>query len=140
MRWTLFGILVFAQAPDLSQAPAAIWTSCLVQTGVLGWLLFIHLPANDKQLKEILDGKDKHITDITVKFLLTIEAKDLATKVAAAEYKAAMDSVVRHCRDEIDKIISIGKETTLSKRKQMQIEATMIREQERRHGEEPADE
>jgi hypothetical protein len=34
------------------------WVGAGLLGAVLSWLMFIHLPAKDKQLKEIIDGKD----------------------------------------------------------------------------------
>jgi len=50
---------------------------------VLSWLLFVHLPNKDKQLKEFVDAKDALVRDLTVKF------------------KEALDIVISHCDEEI---------------------------------------
>lgn len=108
ITWLSICALTVAQMPNPSMEPlAGVWASVIVQTGVLGWLLLIHLPAKDKQSKEqatefrnYVESKDQHITAITEKFLKTIEAKDLATVAMAEKYEAAMDNVIRHCREE----------------------------------------
>jgi len=47
-----------AQTPAESLAGGAGWVGAGLLGGVLAWLMFVHLPSKDKQIKELIDGKD----------------------------------------------------------------------------------
>lgn len=59
------------------------WLGAGLLGGVLAWLLFVHLPSKDKQLKEFMDAKDKHV------------------EMMASRYQIALDVVITHCREEM---------------------------------------
>jgi gas vesicle protein len=86
---------------------------------VLGWLMFIHLPAKDKQLKELIDVKDKQIKDLIDdkdKALTEIvkakddrikevmDAKDSRMHRLSEDFRGALDKVVEHCKEESEKL------------------------------------
>lgn len=68
------------------------WATFVVQGGVLAWLLFVHIPAKDKQMKEFYDSKEK------------------SDREQMEKYKASLDAVVKHCEDENDKVASMFRE------------------------------
>lgn len=74
-------IALLAQSP-LPETPAgwAGWATALSSGGVLAWLLFVHLPSRakadekfqatkDQQLRELIDGCEKHTQALTKTFL-----------------------------------------------------------------------
>jgi hypothetical protein len=75
---------------------------------VLSWLLFIHLPAKDKQLKELTDAKDKQLKDLIDGKDRTIEsilAKQwLALKEMETAYRADLKLVAEHCKSELEAV------------------------------------
>ncbi len=62
-------LLTFSENHPSSAGPDQVtggagWVGAGLLGSVLAWLLFVHLPAKDKQLKELLEGKDKQIEAI----------------------------------------------------------------------------
>ena len=55
--------LLFAQAAGLSPEPSG-WAGAGLLGLVLAWLLFIHLPAKDKQIVEANDKKDIQMASV----------------------------------------------------------------------------
>jgi hypothetical protein len=71
--------LVLPDAISDPLAGGAGWVGAGLLGLVLGWLLLVHLPAKDKQLKDLLEAKDKQIRDL-------VEAKDrMAERMEAAK-------------------------------------------------------
>lgn len=58
----LFAVL--AQADPSSLVGGAGWAGVGLLGSVLSWLLFIHLPAKDKLVKELVEAKDAQIKDM----------------------------------------------------------------------------
>ncbi len=73
------------------------WVGAGLLGGVLAWLLFIHLPGKDKQLKDFIDSKDKQVTDLHQR---NWEMLQQLTK----DYKEGMKDVALHCEQEISKL------------------------------------
>jgi len=80
------------------------WTCAGLLNGVLGWLMFKHLPDTTRQQKELLESKDKQITELVLSFEKRLDAKDIAYGMVMAQqrvdFKAALDTVVDHCEKE----------------------------------------
>lgn len=76
-------VAVLAQSVADPVAGGAGWIGAGLLGSVLAWLLFVHLPAKDKQLKEMIEGKDAMMRDLTDK------------------HRQAIDSVVAHCQSEL---------------------------------------
>lgn len=89
-------MLLIAQA---TLAGAEGWVGTGLLGTVLGWLLLVHLPAKDKQLKELLEAQAEER-----------KAKELADVAAAEKYKAALDLIVQHCKEDSERIIHAFKE------------------------------
>ncbi len=70
------------------------WVGAGLLGGVLAWLLFIHLPGKDKQLKDFIDGKDKQVADLHQRNWEMIQQ---LTK----DYKDGMKEVALHCEEEM---------------------------------------
>ncbi len=79
---------VFAQAADPISGGAG-WVGAGLLGGVLGWLLFVHLPSKDKQLKELMESKDGMVRDL------------------AKEFRLDLDRIVTHCKDENERIVEV---------------------------------
>lgn len=96
-----------------------------VGTGLLGtvlaWLLFVHLPAKDKLLKETHENKDEHLRDLTTnkdkqlhelteryekKLEQTIEAFKQQGQETKTEFRNALNSIIDHCRTETSELIA----------------------------------
>lgn len=61
-----FYLTALAQTDALTGG--AGWASFGIAGAVLSWLLLVHLPSKDKQMKEFFDNKDKHIETIITSF------------------------------------------------------------------------
>jgi hypothetical protein len=109
--------------PLLPANPAgwAGWASFLTSGGVLVWLLFWHLPAKDKQLKELLDGKDSHVVRLSDSCERKLEIVAAAFKAEgernreewrregkekSEDFKGAMTTVVQHCEKELVRTVA----------------------------------
>jgi DNA anti-recombination protein RmuC len=75
---------------------------------VLGWLMFIHLPAKDKQLQAVIDNKDKVLNDLIQakdsRIKEVMEVKDQRIQQLSTDFRAALDKVVDHCQEEAEKL------------------------------------
>ena len=61
------------------------WIGAGLLGAVLSWLMLVHLPAKDKQIREIMASHNE------------------STRLLAADFKISLDAVVKHCADENDK-------------------------------------
>lgn len=75
---------------------------------VLGWLMFIHLPAKDKQLQAVIDNKDKVLNDLIQakdsRIKEVMEVKDQRIQQLSTDFRAALDKVVDHCQEEAERL------------------------------------
>src|ERR1700735_83114 len=55
--------VLFADADPISLPGGAALIGTSLLGSVLGWMFFVHLPAKDKQMKEMMDSKDKLAVD-----------------------------------------------------------------------------
>jgi hypothetical protein len=116
-------LLQAAQIDPISNG--AGWVGAGLLGLVLGWLLLVHLPAKDKQLKEVIDGKDKLLDGIiaTKDKLLkdTIDSRDkqlndiLAKKwdmiqALTKDHKESVERVALHCEQEMGNITKYWQE------------------------------
>lgn len=76
--------MVIGQAGEPISGGAG-WVGAGMLGSVLAWLLFVHLPSKDKQIKEM------------------IESRDSLVKELADTHRKAVADVVDHCRDELSK-------------------------------------
>jgi hypothetical protein len=94
-------------------APAWVGTGLL--GGVLGWLLFVHLPAKDKQISALIADRDKaiseqaqrhdaHTRDITDRFNEAMSGIVVRyteqERERRTDYREALAVVVNHCERE----------------------------------------
>ena len=73
--------ILFSQGDPI--AGGAGWVGAGLLGGVLSWLLFVHLPSKDKQLKEFM------------------EAKDELARSLVQEHRLVLQSAQDHCQQEI---------------------------------------
>lgn len=110
--------LLFAQTENLLPQTAggwAGWAGFLSSGGVLLWLLFKHLPAQDARLERFitvkddqLKSKDELIHTATAATNARIEAVTAIyrqeSKEAREEFKNALNAILNHCEKETTKI------------------------------------
>ena len=77
--------LLIAQSPDVL-AGGAGWAGAGLLGLVLSWLLLVHLPAKDKQLKEIID---QHYAE---------------SGRQRADFGEQLDRIARHCETELERV------------------------------------
>lgn len=122
MTLSLHYLIVAQVAPAIAQGASvdpisggAGWVGAGLLGLVLAWLLFIHLPAKDKQLAGLIESKDKQLADLvdsrdsfvrelTHNFRDAMQAAAVAAAVQDKErrddYKASLATVVSHCEKE----------------------------------------
>jgi uncharacterized membrane-anchored protein YhcB (DUF1043 family) len=125
---TLFLALPAAQAGTDTLSGGAGWVGAGLLGLVLSWLLFIYLPAKDKQLKEFNEAKDKQIGELVNHFETAITNKDIAFRALidtkdkqlnemlvrkweiiqtlTKDYKDGIKEVALHCEKEIANLTS----------------------------------
>lgn len=65
-------LLLVAQVAD-PLAGGAGWAGVGLLGAILSWLLFIHLPGKDKQVRELIADCDKHNAEIVESFTLQLQ-------------------------------------------------------------------
>lgn len=91
---------------SINQGPQWVGTGLL--GGVLGWLLFVYLPAKDKQLKEMTDNHNASLKDLwdkkstAIRELASASQKSIETVVNSAQ--KTVDASNTHCQKELEKI------------------------------------
>jgi hypothetical protein len=120
-------LLAFAQVNSSDPiSGGAGWVGAGLLGLVLGWLLFVHLPAKDKQLAALIESKDKQIADLVTSnnrqigelvasrdaFVRELthnfrDAMQVAAVAAAVQdkerredYKASLSTIVNHYEKE----------------------------------------
>lgn len=95
--------MVFAEIDAL--AGSSGWIGAGLLGSVLAWLMFVYLPAKDKQLKEMMDAKDSQFEKMT-------ESKDALAKNLALvniendkerrnDFKDQLSLIASHCKEEM---------------------------------------
>ena len=74
------------------------WVGTGILGAVLSWLMFIHLPAKDKQLKELLESKDGLIQGM-------IDRHNANMRDVSVDFKNALEHVTAHCEKEISRLM-----------------------------------
>ena len=78
-------LALFAEAAP-SLAGEAGWVGTGLLGAVLGWLLFVHLPAKDKQFRDIVDK--------------LLDRNDQQTGTMQQTFRDSLKDVVNHCESE----------------------------------------
>lgn len=112
-------ILLFAQTATDPISGGAGWIGAGLLGAVLCWLLIIHLPAKDKQLKELVESRDQIIADFVkskdaavTTVLVSAESRTtvlLAQKwemiqALTKDYKESLKDVTKHCELEMSRL------------------------------------
>jgi hypothetical protein len=87
-------LIVIAQAatpPDIISGGAG-WVGAGLLGSVLGWLLFINIPAKDKQIAGMIESRDALVKEMSA-------AHQEAIKSLAADYRAAVADMDRRCTE-----------------------------------------
>jgi hypothetical protein len=91
-------------SPDVISGGAG-WAGAGLLGLVLGWLLFVHLPAKDKQIAELVKSRDDMVKELTGSFREGIvESEKRATEVdreRREDYRISLAMVVSHCEKEM---------------------------------------
>ncbi len=149
-----FALLLLAQAAEGVSSGGSVgvagWASFATSGGVLAWLLWSHLPAKDKQLKELIDGKDALIAATAAKHESIVAGLTAAyaaeTKETRREFREALNAVLTQngehieglgvaMRDEfarLHKMHELASHPDFQRRTQAQAEA-LAEEAKRRH-------
>ena len=82
--------VLLAQTPAIDPITGgAGWVGAGLLGLVLGWLLLVHLPGKDKQLKDFIEAKDATIKDLLLAF-------DTKVKEARCEYQQTLDRILSY--------------------------------------------
>jgi hypothetical protein len=87
-------LIVIAQAatpPDIISGGAG-WVGAGLLGSVLGWLLFINIPAKDKQIAGMIESRDALVKEMSA-------AHQEAIKSLATDYRAAVADMDRRCAE-----------------------------------------
>lgn len=99
-------LLVLAQVlgDPTSISGGAGWLGAGLLGSVLAWLLMVHLPAKDKQLKEFITIKDDQIKAKDDQIMLILAKKWEAIQELSRGFQASVREVVEHCEKETDEM------------------------------------
>jgi hypothetical protein len=80
------------------------WAGAGLLSGVLGWLLFWHLPNKDKQITGLIESRDAAVKSLAADYrasLLELTNRFIETdKERRSDYKESLQVVVAHCEKE----------------------------------------
>lgn len=104
-----FLLFLLAQSSLDPLAGASGWVGTGLLGAVLSWLLFVHLPAKDKQLKELVDSQDVQLKEL-------LDAKDKMVEAIWKQqwvnlermesgYRSDLKLVAEHCKTELETVI-----------------------------------
>ena len=95
--------ILLAQVEPLAGSGVSGWAGAGILGLVLSWLLFVHLPSKDKQLKDLIDTYNTRADTVMDKFTTSLTN-------AETEFNSALKLVVEHCEKENEKFASrLGK-------------------------------
>lgn len=80
----------------------------VILAGVLNWLLWIHLPNKDKQMKDLVDSKDIQMTNLLKRHDDLMKEKDerVERKLSAQQkvFETTLAVITDHCKEEMREI------------------------------------
>ena len=86
------GIALLAQTSPDPISGGAGWVGAGLLGAVMAWLLLVHLPSKDKQLKEFIDGRDRDAAELRK----TFTAEQEAIRAAFIQEQAAVRAAFNH--------------------------------------------
>ena len=95
---------IFAQTVQTDPLTGgAGWAGAGILSLILSWLLFVRLPAQDKMVKDMVDGHNERVDKITVANLLSLEKRE-------AMFQLALDKVISHYEREMTEMGGLFRE------------------------------
>jgi hypothetical protein len=95
--------LLVLLAAEEAQFPGIVggagWVGAGMLGSVLAWLLFIHLPAKDKQIEKLIDRQDTFVKNITDRHEQNMLQ---AVKEGRTDFREVLDGIVANCQREHD--------------------------------------
>ena len=73
------------------------WVGTGLLGSVLAWLLFVHLPAKDKLLKEYMEAKDKAVDNLLQSQWANLQRMEVG-------YRNDLKTVAEHCKQELESV------------------------------------
>jgi hypothetical protein len=95
--------VILSQSPD-AVAGTAGWVGAGLLGAVLAWLMFVHLPAKDKMITGMIEGRDALVRALAERHDATV--RDLVAQVAAADkerrddFRANLTAILTNCQRE----------------------------------------
>lgn len=77
---------------------ASGWVGTGLLGAVLSWLMFVHLPAKDKQAKELADTHSQRLDTLGAYHVKAVE-----TVIAGQEVQ--LNRILDHCRTELESVV-----------------------------------
>ena len=97
-------------AADLDSLSGSGWVGAGLLGSVLGWVFFFHLPAKDKQLKDILDARDVTANSVAEKHALAVEsltsAHNAAVQVLTTTFREELREERHHDGAQYERLIA----------------------------------
>ena len=88
------------------------WAGVSMLTAVLAWLLGSHLPAKDKQLKELMADHNAHVREMTADFrasLVELAARaDAADRERRADVKEALAQITAGRKEALAELTALS--------------------------------
>ena len=89
--------IILAQVEPLGGSGLSGWAGAGTLGLVLSWLLFVHLPAKDKQLRDLMDTYNTRADASLDKFTVALEN-------AEKTFNDSLNKIVEHCEKESEKL------------------------------------
>jgi hypothetical protein len=86
-------MMVIGQTDITSLSGGAGWVGAGLLGSVLGWLLIIHLPAKDKQIKEFVDNSNVRMDTVIKSYREDINQQ-------RGDFAESLTKVISHCDNE----------------------------------------
>lgn len=99
-------LLVLADMDPISGG--AGWVGAGLLGAVLAWLMFIHLPAKDKQVTGLIEGRNELSENLQNRYSASIKELQAGmaqiSKEQREDHKQVVQMVMEHCRSETEHI------------------------------------
>jgi uncharacterized protein YicC (UPF0701 family) len=101
---TLLTVLAQIATDPLSGSSGWVGTGML--GAIMAWLLYVHLPAKDKQILGLIESRDKLVEKLTADFRASLDSllaqgssKD---KELRDDFKMSLQKITDHCEKEVN--------------------------------------
>lgn len=101
----VYSIIVFAQQslPADPISGGAGWVGAGLLGLVLSWLLLVHLPAKDKQIKELAEAKDNQLEKLLLAQREERQADRLEIKEVVEAHQRVIDKLINSTKEEFNR-------------------------------------